>query len=50
MSGTLAKIPELLALAKEFGARLYLDDAHAVGVIEGGRGSASTFGLQDIDQ
>ena len=51
MSGTLAKIPELLALAKEFGARLYLDDAHAVGVIgEGGRGSASTFGLQeDID-
>mgnify|MGYP001470015596 FL=1 len=51
MSGTLAKIPELLSLAKEFGARLYLDDAHAVGVIgEGGRGSASTFGLQeDID-
>lgn len=51
MSGTLAKIPELLALAKEFGARLYLDDAHAVGVIgEGGRGSASTFGLlEEVD-
>jgi len=51
MSGTLAKIPELVALSKEFGARLYLDDAHAVGVIgEGGRGSASTFGLlEEVD-
>ena len=51
MSGTLAKIPELLTLGKEFGARLYLDDAHAVGVIgEGGRGSASTFGLlEEVD-
>jgi len=48
MSGTLAKIPELIDLAQEFGARLYLDDAHAVGVIgDGGRGSASTFGLLD---
>jgi 8-amino-7-oxononanoate synthase len=35
-------------LAQEFGARLYLDDAHAIGVIgEGGRGSASSFGLLD---
>jgi 8-amino-7-oxononanoate synthase len=48
MSGTIAKIPELVALAKEFDARLYLDDAHAVGVIgDGGRGSASVFGLLD---
>jgi len=48
MSGTLAKVPELVSLAKEYGARLYLDDAHAIGVIgEGGRGSASSFGLLD---
>ncbi len=48
MSGSLAKVPELLALAKEFNTRLYLDDAHAIGVIgEGGRGSASSFGLLD---
>ncbi len=48
MSGTLAKVPELVALAKEFNARLYLDDAHAVGVVgKGGRGSASVFGLTD---
>ncbi|MBO6585858.1 MAG: aminotransferase class I/II-fold pyridoxal phosphate-dependent enzyme [Gracilimonas sp.] len=48
MSGTLAKVPELVKLAKEFNARLYLDDAHAVGVVgDGGRGSASVFGLTD---
>ncbi len=48
MSGALANIPELVSLAKEFGARLYLDDAHAIGVIgEAGRGSASAFGLLD---
>ncbi len=48
MSGTLAKVPELLKLAKEFNARLYLDDAHAIGVVgPSGRGSASVFGLTD---
>ncbi len=48
MSGAIARIPELVALAKEFNARLYLDDAHAIGVIgDGGRGSASVFGLLD---
>ncbi len=48
MSGRLADVPGLVKLAKEFGARLYLDDAHAVGVIgDGGRGSASAFGLLD---
>ena len=48
MSGTLARIPELVELANEFGARLYLDDAHAIGVVgDKGRGSASVFGLLD---
>lgn len=48
MSGTLAKVEELVELKNEFGARLYLDDAHAIGVIgEGGRGSASVYGLTD---
>jgi len=48
MSGTIARIPELVELAKEFNARLYLDDAHAIGVIgDMGRGSASEFGLLD---
>jgi 8-amino-7-oxononanoate synthase len=48
MSGALAKVPELAALAEEFGAALMLDDAHAFGVIgPGGRGSAAEFGLED---
>ncbi|WP_440999528.1 aminotransferase class I/II-fold pyridoxal phosphate-dependent enzyme [Fodinibius sp. SL11] len=48
MSGTIANVPELVRLKKKHGARLYLDDAHAIGVIgEGGRGSASTFGMMD---
>jgi 8-amino-7-oxononanoate synthase len=48
MSGTIADVPELVSLKKKFDARLYLDDAHAIGVIgEGGRGSASVHGLMD---
>jgi 8-amino-7-oxononanoate synthase len=48
MNGTLAKVPELVELAEEFGAGLVLDDAHAIGVIgDGGRGSASVSGLSD---
>lgn len=51
MSGTLANVPELMEISKEYGAGLYLDDAHAIGVVgEGGRGSASVFGLlEDVD-
>ncbi len=46
MNGTLARVPELVALAEEFQVALMLDDAHAVGVVgDGGRGSASVFGL-----
>ncbi len=48
MSGKIARVPELLELANEFNAALMLDDAHAIGVVgDGGRGSASTFGLKD---
>jgi len=48
MSGVIAKVPELVALAEEFGAALMLDDAHACGVIgPGGRGSAAYFGVED---
>jgi len=48
MSGKIAQVPTLLELAEEFDAALMLDDAHAIGVIgEGGRGSASTFGLTE---
>lgn len=48
MGGDIAKLPEICALAKQYGARVMVDDAHALGVIgEGGRGTASYFGLED---
>ncbi|MCS7081803.1 MAG: aminotransferase class I/II-fold pyridoxal phosphate-dependent enzyme [Bacteroidetes bacterium] len=48
MSGALVRLPELVALAKEFGAKLMVDDAHAIGVIgPGGRGTAAYFGLDE---
>ncbi len=48
MGGDVAKLPEIVALAEEFGARVMVDDAHGLGVLgEGGRGTASHFGLED---
>ena len=48
MSGDVAKLPEIVALAKEYGARVMVDDAHGLGVLgEGGRGTADYFGLAD---
>ena len=48
MGGDSAKLPEICALAKRYGARVMVDDAHGLGVIgEGGRGTASHFGLED---
>ena len=48
MGGDIAKLPEITALAEKYGARVMVDDAHGLGVIgEGGRGTASYFGLED---
>ena len=48
MGGDIANLPEICALAKKYGARVMVDDAHGLGVIgEGGRGTASYFGLED---
>ena len=48
MGGDVAKLPEIVALARKYGARVMVDDAHGLGVIgEGGRGTASLFGLED---
>ena len=51
MGGDIARLPEICALAKKYGAPVLVDAAHPFGVIgEGGRGSASYFGLeQEID-
>ena len=48
MGGDLCKLPEIVALAKKYGARVMVDDAHGLGVFgENGRGTAEHFGLED---
>lgn len=48
MGGDICKLPEIVALAKKYGARVMVDDAHGLGVLgEHGRGTAEYFGLED---
>jgi glycine C-acetyltransferase len=46
MEGDLAKLPEIVELAREFDAVVIVDDSHGVGVLgETGRGTVEHFGL-----
>lgn len=48
MSGDICNLPKLVELKKKYGARLMVDDAHALGILgEKGRGTAEYFGLED---
>lgn len=47
MGGDIAPLPEIVPLCKQYGARLMVDDAHSMGVLGGGRGTAAHFGLVD---
>lgn len=48
MGGDICKLPEIVALAKKYGARVMVDDAHGLGVLGAhGRGTAEYFGLED---
>ncbi len=48
MEGDIADLPSIVKLAKAYGARVMVDDAHAIGVLgEGGRGTAEHFALED---
>ncbi len=48
MEGDIANLPEIVRLARKYGARVMVDDAHALGVLgEAGRGTAEYFGLED---
>jgi 8-amino-7-oxononanoate synthase len=47
MEGDIAPLPELVPLCKAYGVRLMVDDAHAMGVLGGGRGTAAHFGMTD---
>lgn len=48
MEGDIVDLPKVVALAKSYGARLMVDDAHGIGVLgRTGRGTAEHFGLED---
>ncbi|HOX56961.1 MAG TPA: aminotransferase class I/II-fold pyridoxal phosphate-dependent enzyme [Candidatus Paceibacterota bacterium] len=48
MEGDIIQLPELCRIAKEHGAAIMVDDAHAIGVLgRNGAGTASHFGLSD---
>jgi 8-amino-7-oxononanoate synthase len=48
MEGDIAALPSIVKLAKTYGARIMIDDAHGIGVLgKGGRGTAEHFGLED---
>ena len=50
MGGDIAPLPEIISLCKKYNARLMVDDAHSIGVLGGGRGTAAHFGVtEDVD-
>lgn len=51
MSGDILKLPQVVELAKKYNCKLYVDDAHSLGVLgPRGEGTAQEFGLEkDVD-
>ncbi|MGA2764477.1 MAG: aminotransferase class I/II-fold pyridoxal phosphate-dependent enzyme [Spirochaetia bacterium] len=48
MEGDIVKLPQMYDLCKKYGARLYLDEAHAIGVLgTNGRGTEEHYGVKD---
>jgi len=48
MGGDLAPLPQIIELARKYGARLFVDDAHGLGVMgQGGRGTHFHFDCVD---
>ena len=48
MSGDIADLPPMIAAAKEYGAVMYVDEAHSLGVVgPHGRGVVHHFGVND---
>ncbi|MBT3235689.1 MAG: pyridoxal phosphate-dependent aminotransferase family protein [Bdellovibrionales bacterium] len=48
MTGDVVNLPEINRLAKKYGAMIYIDDAHGLGVLgESGKGTLNHFGLAD---
>ncbi|OCW95990.1 8-amino-7-oxononanoate synthase [Macellibacteroides sp. HH-ZS] len=51
MEGDVAKLPEIIALAKKYNASVMVDEAHGIGVLgRQGRGTCEHFGVtEDVD-
>ena len=51
MEGDTANLPEIVRLARAYGARVYVDEAHGIGVLgPHGRGAAEHYGVEgDVD-
>jgi len=47
MEGDIAPLPEIVPLCKKYGVCVMVDDAHAIGVLGRGRGTAAHFGMTD---
>jgi 8-amino-7-oxononanoate synthase len=48
MEGDVVNLPQVVRLAKVYGARLMVDDAHGIGVLgKTGRGTSEHFGLEE---
>jgi 8-amino-7-oxononanoate synthase len=45
MGGDIAPLPGIVPVCRKYGARLLCDDAHSLGVLGGGRGTPTHFGL-----
>jgi 8-amino-7-oxononanoate synthase len=46
MGGDIAPLPALIPVCQAYGARLFCDDAHSLGVLGGGKGTGFHFGLE----
>ncbi len=50
MAGDIAPLPEIVPICKKYGARLMVDDAHSLGVLADGHGTAAYFDMiDDVD-
>jgi 8-amino-7-oxononanoate synthase len=50
MGGDLADLENIIPLAKKYGVRIMVDDAHGMGVLGGGRGTSAHLGVtKDVD-
>jgi len=47
MGGDIAPLPEIAALCRKYNARLMVDDAHSIGILGGGKGTAIHLGVND---